>query len=232
MLYWWAKPSPLLALLGKSTSLSPVVTWFTHVLTSWWTRGQTIVSSMRRWWNKLSYMWSPWKTPRQVSALNCKLLATVLHLTAYSGDFWLPSWTDPALCESLIHIPSCSPTYWPKIHNPCNNWSTSSIPSRSFFCYSVRMRTVCHPLEKTPTAPVTYSSKTTHMSWLSVTLVHSKSKKIINPSTVSLKLPASLPVHPMFHVSQLKPVSFSDLFLVWLSAFWVLLKTPPISEDQ
>lgn len=35
--------------------------------------------------------------------------------------------------------------------------------------------------------------------------------RVINPAAVRLKLPASLPVHPTFHVSQLKPVSSSDL---------------------
>lgn len=36
-------------------------------------------------------------------------------------------------------------------------------------------------------------------------------ERVINPSAVHLKLSASLPVHPTFHVSQLKPVSPSDL---------------------
>lgn len=34
--------------------------------------------------------------------------------------------------------------------------------------------------------------------------------RVINPAAVRLKLPASLPVHPTFHVSQLKPVSSTD----------------------
>ena len=38
-------------------------------------------------------------------------------------------------------------------------------------------------------------------------------QRIINPSAVRLKLPASLPVHPTIHVSQIKPVSSSDLDL-------------------
>ena len=36
-------------------------------------------------------------------------------------------------------------------------------------------------------------------------------ERVVNPSAVCLKLTASLPVHPMFHGSQLKPVSSSEL---------------------
>lgn len=39
--------------------------------------------------------------------------------------------------------------------------------------------------------------------------------KIIDPTAVCLKLPATLLVHPTFHVSQLKPVSSSDLPLLY-----------------
>lgn len=36
-------------------------------------------------------------------------------------------------------------------------------------------------------------------------------ESIINPAAIRLKLPQSLRIHPTFHVSQLKPVSTSDL---------------------
>lgn len=41
------------------------------------------------------------------------------------------------------------------------------------------------------------------------------------PTTISLKLPASLPVQPTFHVSQIKPVTSSNLMVnfIWYSVF-------------
>lgn len=47
-------------------------------------------------------------------------------------------------------------------------------------------------------------------------------EKIINPSAIRPKLPDSLKIHPMFHISLLKPVSSSPLVLV-------LLLVPPVS---
>lgn len=49
-------------------------------------------------------------------------------------------------------------------------------------------------------------------------------ERMVNPVTVRFKLPASLKVHPMFHVSRVKPMGESNLFPVTdnLPAVWTI----------